>query len=133
MTDHADKRTYCRFSVPDGTGRYMMMIDGQPTDYSEAYGLMNVSKGGLAIECGEPIPVGAKMKMQIMILGEEPLELYGDARWQTAAADGAGNTVGIQFYPFDNRPGYNSYESYVALEQLEAKYGQGEQQYASYT
>ena len=120
--DGANKRTCHRFEIPDGLGKYkrkglLALLSG----YSKAYPVVNVSKGGLAIECEDNIPKGTKVSVQLFAPNEEPLEMSSVVRWIGASPDG-GKVLGVQFDPFGERSGWNHLASLDALRRPEATY-----------
>jgi len=125
MTDSAEKRACLRFEVPNGQTRYkkkglLVLLSG----YSEAYPVVNISKGGIAFECDEAIRRGTKLTVQLLAPEEEPLELNAEVRWQRRHAGGQAE-LGVQFAPFGTHRGWNSIEDLEALRKLEAQYGEG--------
>ncbi len=125
MTDNAEKRACLRFEVPNGQTRYkkkglLVLLSG----YSEAYPVVNISKGGIAFECNEQIRRSTKLTVQLLAPHEEPLELNAEVRWQRRHAGDVAE-LGVQFAPFGAHRGWNSVEDLETLRRLEAQYGEG--------
>ena len=124
MDDEANKRTCHRFEIPEGKGKYkrkglLALLSG----YSKVYPVVNVSKGGLAIECDDAIDRGSKVMVQLLAPGEEPVELSAEVRW-LGAGPGGGRVLGVQFNPFGERMGWNPLDMLEVLRRLETTYGE---------
>ncbi len=122
MAEGVEKRACRRFEIPGSRSQYkkkgvLVLLTG----FSEAYPVVNVSKGGLAFECEEKIERGTRLTVRLIAPGEEPLELESEVRWQRRKPTGEAE-VGVQFAPFGNHIGWNSLESLDVLRRLEQRF-----------
>ena len=123
MSDHVDRRTHCRFKVPDACGAYR--VQGVESSEYKPCEVLNMSKGGLAIRCETPVPAGTVLYVLLTALDEDPLELYARTCWFRKGSSESEVALGIEYYPFDDahgKYGYNPYQAHQTLERLEARY-----------
>src|SRR5207248_8267319 len=68
---------------------------------------VNLSKGGIFIETGSPLPVGSQLSLQFEVPGAGALEVSGSVAWvrQGALETGLPDGMGIQFDNLDERYG----------------------------
>jgi uncharacterized protein (TIGR02266 family) len=67
---------------------------------------MNLSKGGLFIETGSPLPVGSTVELQFEVPTAGALTVEGQVAWvRQGAYDGLPDGMGVQFGELDERYG----------------------------
>ena len=97
-------------------------ITGYPR---QRHAVLNVSKGGLAFESGDPYRRAQKVMVLLYVPGQdEPLEFRAKVRWQKGLLGQQILTVGVQFEPFGPRRGQNAIDALGVLRELEATFGQ---------
>lgn len=138
MTEDANRRQHPRFQVADAFAKVRCKpfeVDGASarvkpggmmgalTGYSPGRNnVINLSKGGLALESEEPFQRGQKVKLLLHLPDrKDPLPLSGKVRWQKGLMGKYILAVGVQFDAFGPRRGQNSLEALDALRELEAK------------
>jgi uncharacterized protein (TIGR02266 family) len=67
---------------------------------------VNLSKGGIFIETGSPLPVGSQLSLQFEVPGAGALEVSGLVAWvRQGSLDGLPDGMGVQFDNLDERYG----------------------------
>ena len=139
MADTDNRRSESRFEVKDSFAKVHCApfevagasakvkpdgILGALTGYPrKRYRVLNISKGGVAIETDEPFRKGQRIRLQLRVPDwQEAMELSGAVRWQKSLVGGEILRAGVRFDPFGTRRGLNSLSSLDALRDLEAKY-----------
>jgi Tfp pilus assembly protein PilZ len=90
---------------------------------SPACEVINLSKGGLAIETPMKLGRGRRVTLQLQLPdATESLLLSGTVRWEKRDAHSRYCTIGIQFDPFSSREGCNPRAALDVLRALEARY-----------
>jgi Tfp pilus assembly protein PilZ len=85
--------------------------------------VLNLSKGGMAIETTSKIARGRHVTVHLQVPdSSEVLTLTGTVRWQKKLAHSKYCTIGIQFDAFSTREGCNSPSALEALRAIEARY-----------
>lgn len=120
-----EKRRSRRFQIPGGEVRYKKIgLLTLMKDFSKAYPVLNVSKGGLAFACEEKLRRGKKFMVQLLAPNEIPLNLRSRVRWQGQwAGSSAFRVTGVEFMPFGTCRGWNSLEALDVLRRLDTHYG----------
>jgi len=123
MANGAKRRRARRFQIPGGKARLKRAgLFSLSRGFSEPFPVGNVSKGGLALRTNERLSKGQKLKIQLLIPNEVPLNMKGVAWRQEEQMEGLYASTGIRFMPFGNRAGWNSSEVLKRLRKLEARY-----------
>jgi hypothetical protein len=124
MAQYVEKRRCRRFEIPGGEVKYkkigLLILN---KDFSKAYSLLNVSKGGLAFVCEKKFRRGKKLMLQLLAPNEIPLNLRSRVRWQGQWAGSTFRVTGAEFMPFGTRRSWNSLEALDVLGRLDAQYG----------
>jgi Tfp pilus assembly protein PilZ len=85
--------------------------------------VINLSKGGLAIETPMKLGRGRHVTLQLQLPDSiESLTLSGTVRWEKQDAHSRYCTIGIQFAPFSSREGDNPRAALETLRDIEARY-----------
>jgi len=124
MARNAEKRRCRRFEIPGGEVRYKKIgLFSFQKDFSEAYPVLNVSKGELAFVCEKKLRRGTKLTVQLLTPNEIPLNLRSRVRWQGQwAGKSAFRATDVEFMPFGTRRGWNPLEALNVLRRLNAHY-----------
>ena len=120
-----ERRICRRFEVPGAVVRYKrpwypFREDGFPCR------LLNLSKGGVALECHERLTLGKKIVVRLIVPGADPIKLRGWVRWYGYSTDEMTVAAGVEFRPFGIGLGGNSLEALDRLRELDKKYAEEE-------
>jgi len=126
MAQRIERRRCKRFDIPGAEGRYKKTgLLSLFKDFSKAYRVLNISKGGLALACEEKFRLNDEVIIQLVVPNETPLNLRVRVRWQGRPVGRMDRIVGVEFMPFGSRRGWNSLEALDVLTRLEARYRRG--------
>lgn len=92
-TNASDKRRYLRYEVLD----YALVTDGFTENMNAV--IVDIGLGGLQLRAKHQLPVGAKVKMQIGRLHQDPLQLVGEVRHTCGVDNSDLVAAGIRFCP----------------------------------
>jgi len=124
MLNVIERRRYPRFAIPGGRGKFNKSgLTDYTEGFSDAFPILNISKGGAAFEPTDEFKPGKEFIFQLLAPEEPYLNLFSEVKRQTGFDGSKYKTVGIEFMPFDNGHALNSAESFDKLGKLEAKYG----------
>ena len=122
MAQEIEKRSCRRFEIPGGKVKYKKSgLSGLFKGFTEAYPVLDVSKGGLAFECEASFNWGEKITVQLLVPEILPLTLRSIVRRQGESSDGY-SVIVVEFMPFGPRKGWNTHEALEELRGLEARY-----------
>ena len=122
-TSHRERRRFKRFKIPGAYVRYTKIwLLGTLRLLSEPHSLLNLSKGGMKFISEEKLSIDEKIMAQLIVPRENLLSLRAQVRWRGERNSNGVSTLGVQFEPFGNRRGLNSYESLNVLERLDEHY-----------
>jgi Tfp pilus assembly protein PilZ len=103
--------------IPDGFLARVLRIR------SNACSVLNLSKGGLALETRMNLRRGARVNVELRLPAHSAaLMLSGSVRWQRRLPHSRFYTLGIQFDPFANRERCNPMTALQALREAESAY-----------
>jgi len=124
MVQYVERRRCRRFEIAGAQVRYKktgLLVFKK--EFSEAYPVVNVSKGGLGFLCDEKLRRGQKVMVELLVPDESPLSLRGQVRWQGQPVPGGNIMVGVAFLPFGTHRALNPLEALDVLRRLDARYG----------
>jgi len=123
MTQGVEKRRCHRFEVPGGIGRYKKT---GPLHFFRSFSkvtpVIDVSKGGLSLECEDKLRKGDKIKIELQIPTEEPIILRSLVLRHGQPRDRVNQMACVKFAPFGKLMGGNSSEALEVLKCLESQY-----------
>ena len=127
MVQSVQKRRARRFEIPGAKVRYrkirLLVLD---SNLSDAYSVINMSKGGLAFACEKRLSTNRKLLLQLLVPNETPMDLRAQVQWQGRPPYSADKIVGVNFMPFGSHRGWNSHKLLDALRELDAQYANKE-------
>jgi len=127
MVQGIQKRRTRRFEIPGAKVRYKKIrLLVWNSNLSDAYPVMNMSKGGLAFACEERLGTNGKLLLQLLAPNETPMDLRAQVQWQGRHPYSADKIVGVKFMPFGSRRGWNSRKLLNMLRELDARYSNKE-------
>jgi Tfp pilus assembly protein PilZ len=103
--------------IPDGLRAFMLRLR------STACSVLNLSKGGMAVETRMNLRRGQRVTIQLQLpTHPEALVLSGTVRWQSRTPHTLSYKLAIQFDPFANREHCNPLAALDALRAAETAY-----------
>lgn len=94
--------------------------------FSEPHSVINISKGGFAFLCEKKFGKNEKIIVQLIIPGEEPMNLNSIIRRQAPYQLSNELVTGVEFTPFGKSRGSNPKEYLNILRRLDKQYGTGD-------
>ncbi len=123
MATVTGRKRAVRFEIPGGKARLKRLgVLSFLRRFSVPFPLLNISKGGIAVATDEEFRRGQKVKVQLLVPDEAPVDLLGRVLWQNESENDFSTTAGIGFMPFGGRFGWNSRRSLDVLRRLEERY-----------
>ncbi|MFC2088953.1 PilZ domain-containing protein, partial [Calditrichota bacterium] len=100
MADKQERRALNRFNVP---GSMVLYKKDEGMKIFQRYSVMSeikdLSKSGVGLQIKNGIKKGERLQLQIVLPGEEKIDVKGRVRWKIPE-DNKYNNIGIQFEPF---------------------------------
>ncbi len=119
-----ERRKCRRFEIYGAEVRYKKTgILAWCKGFSKSYPLTDISKGGLSFYCNKKLSIGKKLMVQIQTPNETPFILNAIVRRQAIVSGVKSKLTGIQFMPFCDRHGCNTFEVLEILRALDKKHG----------
>jgi len=124
MEPNLEKRSCKRFTIPEAKVRFwkrglFSMFKGG----SKPVPVRDVSKGGLSFESDDGFKPNELIDLELLVPGEDPLELKADVKWQRYSKGGTHKfDVGVAFLPFGNGAGFNEMAALEKLREYDAMY-----------
>lgn len=122
MVQGIEQRKCHRFEIPGAILMYRKIGIIRAKKYIHAIRLYNISKGGLAFACADPLPKGKTIIIKISIPDLDPLELLATVRWQRSSSQDDYYSTGLSFNTFGPGSNMNPVNSLNILRQLDQKY-----------
>lgn len=84
--------------------------------------LKDITKHGACIEIKEDLPSGSRLLLEIIVPGEQRINVRGQVVWTNKAPKQNSGLAGIQFSPYGEGKPYNSFKTRELLEKLTQQY-----------
>jgi hypothetical protein len=123
MSHGIERRRCIRFVIPGMEVKYKKKgLFVFSRIFSEPFPAIDISKGGVAFACDEKLSKGKKLVVQLLIPGDNLLNLNAIVRRQEQTVGSKMMVTGVEFMPFGEGHGFNKIETLDLLRKLEEKY-----------
>jgi len=128
MPYQPERRRYKRFTIEGARVEFTTLgADRVSEACSGEAPLRNISLAGLSFRFERPIQADTKLKMVLHVPDFPPVRLVGRIRWTGQQSGVPGRVFGVEFWPFDSRPGNNTVEARKQLKELESRFLQADE------
>ncbi len=123
MEDFKERRHLERFSIPGAKTLYKIHKKiNLFRRYCGPTNLKDITKHGACIEIREDLHAGCLLILQIIVPGEEKINVRGQIVWTNKAQVQNYGLAGIQFSPYGEGKPYNAFKIRETLEKLTQQY-----------
>ena len=123
MLANTERRALNRLEIPSAEVFYKTLKRFNLTStLTGPTNLVNISKSGACFVSKNYMAKGSEVMLKIFLPEKNPLSIKAKTVWSSENHESSQTYVGVQFKPFGEGKGYNSFKSKEILEQLYKTY-----------